>query len=251
MKENIYMLFTTTDYVVGVLLLVFFLTGWRKGFLRALIGPISFTVCCVVATIHFDLTGNIFTSFLIAITGTFFLSIILRFVLFLVRRSVDKDYRDYVFIGSRFLGGIFSLIWKGTITVMIVLVISLLPGKIRGVDKIHESIIHSMTYSLVNQYVIRRIPVARDTFYMLSLFKDPELADKLSSTREYKEFFSDERIQELLSDDDIQRHMEEGDITKLISNPKIISVVQDDKLMKKLTVLNGKILSQGQEEKQK
>jgi len=240
-------MYTTTDLVVLLLLIFFTYRGWRKGLLRSLIGPVSLVICGMIAMIHYDLNKNLVTSLTIAIIGSVVLSIVAMIVLSLMRLTVDKEYRDYIFWGSRLLGSIFNLIWKGAIISSILLSLAMLPTHIFGLHKLHTDVVESVSYSVAHR-LISKIKPAKEAAETLDLLNDSHYLDKLSSTDEYEKLMKDEKIQELRNDPEVAEMMDNKDIAGLMSNPKIIELLQDDEFMLKINELSRKAYQQKQEE---
>ncbi len=238
-------MYTTTDLIVLLLLIFFVYRGWRRGLLRSLIGPAALVICWVIAMIHYDLNKNIFTALSIAIGGTFILTIAAHIVLSLMRLTVDKEYRDYVFWRSRLLGGLLNLVWKGAMIGLILLALALVPPGPFGLQKMHNDITGSFFYAQA-QRIVSAIKPAKDTVDTLEMINDSHYLDKLSETKEYEALMNDKQIRDLRQDPEIAEMMDKKDIAGLMSNPKIIKLMQDEEFVKKLNELSRKAYEQKQ-----
>jgi len=242
-------MYTTTDLVVLLLLIFYIYRGWRKGILRSLIGPVSLVICGMIAMIHYDLNENMITSLSIAVGGAFILTILLSVVLSLMRLTVDKEYRDYVFWGSRLLGSIFNLVWKGALLGFFLIALSLIPSNLFGLQKAHDDIVGSFSYSVAHR-LTSSIKPTKELMETFDLINDSHYMDKLAETDEYEQLMNDEKIQELREDPEIAKMMDEKNISGLMSNPKIIEMLQDDEFMLKINELSRKAYQQKQDEEE-
>lgn len=232
---------TTTDSVVLFLLIAFYFSGWKNGLLRSLIGPFSFGVCAIVGLIHYDLSHNIAKSLVITFLGTAILSIAANIIFLIIRSSVDKKYRDSAFVGSRLSGGLLSLLWKGALLAILILLSTFVPPFLPQIDKAQKDIKKSASFILLTQHVIGRVPLANNILETLAVFRDPQRIKRLSSSPEYLEFFNDQKIQDLTSDPAILDQINQKDFADLLSNPKVVNLLRDDELMAKLSRLSKKI----------
>ena len=235
------MFLTNVDYAVVVLLTIFFLGGWLKGFVRSMIGPFSFFLCFIGGIIYYDLTNNIFKSLFFVTLSTIVLSLLINLFFIFGRANIDPNLRNYVFWGSRVFGSVISVAWKGLITNIILLLIVLLPGSNPQLELLQKNIKESYSYAMFNHYVISQTPVAKNTLAVLIAFKDPAQRSQMSSLREYRLFFGDPRVKTIFNDPEIQEQLQSDDLTALIANPKILAIVRDDRLVDSLTRLARKI----------
>jgi hypothetical protein len=230
-----------TDFIVFMLLLFYLAHGWYIGFLRSILTPACFILCVLFAVINFDLNYNIVHSSLIVILGTFILSTIMRTFLLLMRRTVDKEFRNYVFWGSRLLGSIGSVCWRGVVTAVILLLVTLMPAQSNNMADLQNDILKSRAYSLVYQYGLDRVPIARHVVLTLSIFKDPAKTRQLSEMREFQAFFGNPNVKSLMADPNLTNALNKKNFLALLSNPYLKSVLFDQYLMKTLSNLSEKI----------
>ena len=164
----------TTDVCMLVVIIISFSLGWKNGLLRSLIGPISFVIFSIIGIIYFDLTQNLPMALIITSAGSIGLSFIVTIALIFGRSTVKKNLRKYVFIGSRILGSIASVLWKGILALIIFFVIALLPSNDSKLSEIQADISQSETFRLANQYIISQAPPVRNIFLVLAVFQHPE-----------------------------------------------------------------------------
>jgi len=228
---------TITDLVVLALFLIYFLLGWRKGIVRVLIGPASFAVCFVIAILNLDFNYNIVKSALILTLGTLVLSIIINLFFYIGKFSMEKEQREYVFIGSRILGSLLNLAWKGGVTLFLLLVLTFVPLNAFGLDKARGNMKNSVSYKFTQHFAYNNIKPVREITATLAILKDPTFMAELSKTHEYEAFFRSEKIQNFVNDKQIIKHIQDNNIFGLVTNPKLLDIINDDKLMKRFTKL--------------
>jgi len=118
-------MYSNTDTIIAVCLILFFYRGWSKGFLRNLLGPVSLILSCILATIYFRETKNMIISLLMGIFGPFVLNILFSLSIAAWNQTVDgkKDLSEI----SRLLGAGISMLWGGIYLVLILTLISVAP----------------------------------------------------------------------------------------------------------------------------
>lgn len=230
-----------TDFFILILIVLYLGHGWHVGLFRSLITPLSVLVCSVIGILNYDLDENIVTALLIVLIGTLILSTVLRALVFIGRRSVQQEYRSYVFWGSRLAGSLASVLWKGAVTVVILLIILVLPGDTSDLRDLQNNILQSKTYAYINTYVLDQAPVIKNVFMTLSVFKDPLRSKQLSEIKEFDQFFSSPKVQNLIHDKDLEEEIKGRDIHRIISNPQLKAVLQDERLMQTLTRISRRL----------
>ncbi len=234
----------TTDYIALFILSYFFYRGWRKGFLRTILGPIALLACCIAAFLYYQESQNIAISFLICIIGPFALTILVSVLLKLWNKTVN-DKITYSPL-SRFSGGTFSLLWGGGYVVMFLLFIAFIPLKFEWFTKIQNDVTESKSYALVSQWTDNKIPAtALDIGEISQAFKDPEKLKDLESTSEFKDLIEDERFKEIFTDEEIAEYIQTKNFSQLLTNPKIHALLQDKEVIDKIFAFNKKIMADG------
>ncbi|HRZ40442.1 MAG TPA: hypothetical protein P5246_05485 [Candidatus Omnitrophota bacterium] len=238
----------TFDTIFLSILAVFFLMGWHLGFLRNLIGPMSFGLCLLFAVINYDLNSNLLHSIAIAVLGTIILSFTINLTIMISRHTVSKKYRSYVFWGSRLLGGALSVLWRGTITAGLVLLIMTLPNDAFQLKDIQANIELSKTYSHIQTYLVPRFPILQNTFTTLSVFSHPEQFTMVDDSPQYADFFNNPHVKDILSDPEIANDIRNNNIKNLITNKKIQALLKDQKSLKTIEQLSKEIYRRKVEE---
>ncbi len=233
---------TAVDLLTFAILIFAIWDGWRAGLFRAALNPLCFFFFIPISVINFDLNRNIVVASLIAIVGTFVLSSLIRLILFFSRRGLDKDFRLYVFWGSRLAGSVISVYWKQTVYFVIILLISLIPTTfVPGMNSVQQDIMFSQTYAYINTHVFPKFPKLQNIYLTLSVFKDPYQVKQLSDSREFSAFFKSEKVQALVNDEGVKAFLAGGNLMQLLAHPRVKAVITDDKLMATLAELSRNI----------
>ena len=235
------MLLTITDLIILGLCIMFFWGGWRRGLFRALFGPLAFAFGALAGILFYDLSDNLLGGLITTILTTIALSIIFTIIHYISRSTVDKEHRNYVFLGSRFLGSFLSVFWEGGLCVIIMVTITLLPNNLFGSGKAQNDIKNSNTYHLVNQFVINQAPPVKKIYLTVNILRDPAYLNYLSQSEEFKSFFLDPKIQSLLNDKNFYEQIRNKNILNLMTNPKIKIILKDKRLMRKFTKLGKRV----------
>lgn len=233
-----------TDVVVLCFMLFFLLDGWRKGFMRSAIGPLTLLLCMVLGIIYFDLTSNFIKTILFVSAGTTILTIIASILLTLSRNSIDPNYRDYTPFLSHLLGSAVNMAWQGSIFLIIFLLIPLAPLQVYNVPalvNVQTKIKQSLCYFYIVQTGLSQIPALQRIVIAFSILQDPDQMQRVSSTVEFQQFFSDKKVKALVKDDEFMASIKRKDFSKIVANPKILEIFDDDDLMEDFTKLAKRV----------
>lgn len=233
----------TTDAIVLVLFLFFFWSGWRKGLLRSILGPLSLLLCSVAGIVYYDVSGNMFKAATIALAGSFILAFVIRILLFMGRATADKQYRDQTFIVSRILGGLLNLAWKGTIVLAVIFFTTLVPLNLPTLKTIKDDINSSKTLAYLNLYALSKTGKVRDAMKVFDVLKDPSKFETVTATKEYRAFATNPKVKEAFSDQDVVKLVEDRNVSQLLTHPKIKDLLRDEEVMKDFSDLVKKIYS--------
>lgn len=225
------------DIILACLLLFYFITGFRSGLFRTLIGPLAFVVCTVAAVIHFDLNRNPAKSLGIITLGTFGIWLAVNLIMFLSTRRVDKNFRNTTFLGSRLMGAAVNVAWKGFLTFFALLVITVLPIAPPAIARFQPDIESSVMFNSFLNTFMGRISLLEEGLETLSILQDPMQMSQWQSTPEFVNFFSQPRVVALRTDPEVQGLINNNDYAGLFRNPQVHAVIGDDSLMNTWTKL--------------
>ena len=233
------------DTVILILFLYFFYSGWCKGLLLTILGPILLVFCSIASYVYYVKTGNIIASLLISIIGPFTLNIAFSFLIRLSRTATKDDQPTFSL--GKFFGGCLSLSWGGIVVLLILFLVMILPGDFQWLNNIQAAVAESRSYKMIGVLTNNKAPAEAFNFNKLKeTLTDPKRMKKVESTQEFKDFIDDPLIHELFSDDETNRQIQERSISELLSNPKIQSILQDEEALKKYIALYQTILEAGE-----
>jgi len=230
-----------TDIIVGILLLFAFYTGWRKGLFRMILGPLALLFCTFFGALNYDVNQNLFQSLLIITVGTFLLTIVARTILFITRRTIDKAYRDKSFTISRLLGGLVSLVWKGSFLCLAILTIMSLPFTFGRLKDVKADISRSATMAFINGYLLGKFPPIQTVLKTADLLHQPNINIGIASSSEYKAFTNDPQVRAVMSDPQVHEALEKKEFIPLLTNPKVRKLLKNEETMRNLSKLTRKI----------
>ena len=231
---------TITDYIVLIVVSLSTFNGWRRGFLRSLLGPLSLVLCSVLSFVYFQKTHNLFWSLLLCVLGPLLLNILLPLLLKIGQKTAPED--KSISSSSRILGALFNLSWNTGTLILFLVWILMLPANVFGLAKIHSDINGSMTISLLNQLLPNYLPLVDHFQNTWRVLNDPKERKMIESSPEYTALSQDEKIQGILADQDLIDQIRRGEMAKILSNPKIQEIFQDKELIKKFLALENSIL---------
>jgi len=235
-----------TDYLVLFLLIFGAWHGWRYGVVRSLIYPFSFLISCIVSILYFQKSHNLGLSLLIGIFGPIAVNILLSFILTIWQKTANCNQPPLLL--SRVLGCFLNPLWNISILFVLLVFIARLPSiNLLQFKRIQDDINHSLTFSWLDQYVLKDIPSLKQFSNTLTILKDPAHAKALASTKEYQTLINDEKIQNILSDETLRQQIQNGDIGKLLTNPKIQIILKDPELLEKFGNLEKVLMKQKNE----
>lgn len=237
------------DIFYIILLAFFFWRGAANGFVRAAVGPACLAFWSVIGILHYDLNDNIISAIMLVIIGSFISSFIISILFYIGKRSVQEQHRNYIFWGSRLLGGTLNTLWHGFIVAVITIVISLMPHNFLGLTSVQAKIYKSISYGKFYVYLIQPFPAVKDIHLTLAIFKNPRMLEKYKNTAEYQSVFSDPRIKYITQNPEIIKKIRSKDALFLLKDPRIRKILQDKDLMKKVSVLGQRVFSERAETK--
>jgi len=234
----------TTDSIILIILCYFFYKGWRKGFLKTLLGPVALLIGCFMGFSHYHKTQDITTSLVISIISPFVITILASLVLKLWNKAVNND--DPLPLASRLMGSAFSILWGGGYLAMMVLLIGIMPVRFGWFEKVQDDVLASKSYALVNHWAGDKIPIASlDVKKITNVLQNPEALEQFESTEEFETLMGDDLLKELFADEETAEQIRTKNYSQLLANPKMQAVFQNPELLKKIFALNKKIMEEG------
>lgn len=233
-------LLTITDYILLAVVILSTTHGWRRGFLRSILGPFSLVACLIFSFFYFQITHNFLVSLLLCVFGPILLNILLALFLGLWSKP-PKD--ESLSLLSRMLGAFFSLSWNTALLILFLAWILLIPADVWGFKKIQDNISRSRSLLIFNQLL--PIPPVDHFQNTWRAIHDPAQRKDIESSPEYKAISEDKKIRAILADETLIEEIRKGEIAKVIGNPKIQEIFQDPELLKKFLALESSLLRKG------
>lgn len=204
---------TITDIVTILLSIVLILSGFNRGFLNSLLGPISLIIATILSIIYYKATNDVPKSLCIGLFGPFILG-------WFLRSCVNSWFslsgaQGSPSLLSRIAGALLTLSWGMVMFIISVLLLAIIPPVNKPLDYLYRDIHNSH-------------------FYQLIKFLDAYAADKPTSQTDLNALSEDKRIQDVVNDPSIREAINKKDYSALMSNPKIAALIQDPTLMKKM-----------------
>jgi len=221
------------DIAIYLILFLFFILGYMKGFLKTLLGPISLIACWAFSLFYYSQTHNIPISLAIAILGPICLHFFLSLCIKLTKKILDQE--ENLSIISRLAGGCISLIGKGFYLTTIIFFAAVLPYNAPNFVKFKKDLKKTKSYLLTKKYIVNNISFLSSIEKMTVAIQNPKVLEKIHKSEKFKALMNHEKIQSLYEDPAIQEAMENKNYSALMSNEKIQTILKDTELMKEFT----------------
>ncbi len=233
MDMGILLSLTLTDYITASLLALFFVSGWMRGFVRSVIGPLAFLTSTFASMLYFGIHRDISDSIFFILAGTILLALLGYLLLYSVRQTVSEDDRDYVFWGSRLLGALLTVFWKGSLMAAALVLLTALSPSVFGLKETQEDIRQSLAYHALDAHIISNVQVVRDVREFLSCLEDPQRTEAVQASEEFKILMQDQKMQDLLADPQVVEAINSKDVARLVLNRQVIQLFNDKDFVEK------------------
>jgi len=228
---------TTTDGIVLAMLLYYGVTGWQRGLLQSLLGPLSFLVCIFAGVAYFNKTHNIMVSFIIGIVGPIVIKFFGWILIHLGRKARGKEESELA-LATRLLGAGLRLAWGGAMIAITVMLIAVTPIQFLSLGKAKTDVLRSQTYQVVWSLAQKYFPAVTQGFKSssgsgFSLGQDPASA----GVSPYQTLMADPRFQALLSDPQALQLLQEQNFAELEKNAKYQAIIKDPDMVARVKQL--------------
>ena len=231
-----------TDGIILVVAIFSFWSGWQKGLMRTLLGPLSLLIGTIASYLYYSFTHKVLNSLLIGLIGPIVLNIILSLLLSVWNKTVDNNQKTTRL--SRVAGGFLNILWTGGLIVLVLILIVMIPPHVFGLEMIKADLNRSAAYCLIRQFMKDKVPASNTMENTLNVFNPAQLKT-IQDTPEYKTLMADEKIQSILSNEETMQQIRRKNIAKLLANPEFLKLFQDEQLMKKILDMNLRLLKEG------
>lgn len=229
-------MFNFTDLIVVLFVFYFIYSGWSNGILKTLSGPLAFVLCIFAAFVYFQRTHNLIYALLIGIFGPIALRWFFSYLLSLLDKIVSEDEGPSVL--SRILGVVVNVIWSGTLLLLTIFCLAVLPFDFMALKPVKQNIQASYSVHFLAQQVpaLGRWKPRPQEASLVGMSEDMNMdqavAD-LKNSQEFKEIMHDPRVKDLISDETIKKDIENKDVMSLLRNPKFVQIMNDPELVEK------------------
>ena len=225
------------DKIIWVFLAVFFLSGWLRGFLKSLIGPIAFFCCIIAAVIFYDLNHNVLMAAVITFAGTIALSLFLSVLLSVTMHAINKEYRGKVFLLSRILGATVNVAWQANILFIGLIIFSIIPLQKGTLTKLQQQVPDSTMMEYYRTKIVDKDTRYKALIATMEVVKEPKEMQAIQQTRRYIAFQEDPNVQAFAADPDAILALQENNTIKLLQTPSLKKLVTSDSSMFTFTKL--------------
>ncbi len=229
-----------TDLIVILCAAFFLFRGFQQGLFQTLLGPMALILALIFSVVYYQKTHHLLTSLLIGILGPFPIKILFSFVFNLWNKATQKKIKPSD--GSRIAGALVSLLWSGSILILTLIFLSLVPLSRFGYEKVRKDILASRIISLFDRWIPAEMPTAKEMNQSLMALKDPRQQEKIRSIPEYQKLLEDPRVKDILSDEETVSQIQDKNFLQIMNNPKILAIFNDKDMMIKFLNLHKEVL---------
>ena len=232
-----------TDFALATVYTIAFLIGYLKGIFKTILGPISLFLGTIISYIVYANNKNIVLALVIGLFGPFVIRLILTLLCKAFIETFSSDENKEMSSLSRVFGGIFSILWSGTLFTIFILLVTLIPLKFDAIVNIQDNIKSSKIVKFLGEFIrINDQDPVTAISNISDILKDPEKAEKARQTSSYKELVRDSSIRDLLRDKEVMKQIEEKDFAKLLQNKKVIALMEDPEAIKKIFAFQQELI---------
>jgi len=218
------------DVILIAIVVIYFLAGYLRGFLRQVLGIASFVISIAIAFVYYKSGGGLLKVTFVFIVTNFALGV----VFWVWRKFLRKEGYRFSFF-SRVAGGIIGSL-NGIIIALVILVfLHILNGVIQASNPaIAQLLENSFFYSRYKEISrASKIPGAKEAYRIGELLKGKQ-GGVVLDPQTASEFYENASIKALLKDQQLLESIQQRDFGKIISNPKFIKILNDKELLKQL-----------------
>lgn len=217
------------DYIISGIFFLFFIIGCFKGFLKAVIGPLSLIACWTYALYHYKLNQNFMIAVGISMLGPIILSIGISLILKIFKKIFNKEAEISPL--SRLAGGVVSMAWSGFYFILMILLVAMIPINTPKFKTFKEDLKKTKSYYFAKVYVANHIPSFDSLDKISSAIEDPQIMEEISQSKRFKKLLTNSKVQNLYEDPEIKDLIKDKNYSQLISNPKIQELMKDQDLV--------------------
>lgn len=228
-----------TDYIVLIWTLATLWTGWRQGFLKALVNLLLLVASAIAGFIYYSRTHNLLYSLAIVALVPFAGRIVFSIVLWVWNRGVNP--KGEISLVSHSLGAGTNLLQGSFFLFAFLYLLSMLPPQIPYSQKISTDIRESLAYAFLQDILPDDFPSGEQIQKSFMALQDPK---KIEASPAYQELAADPKVQDILADEKLIAEMKKGNFFKFMNNPKFVGILNDPELLKKFMNFQRDMMTQ-------
>ncbi|MBF0483891.1 MAG: CvpA family protein [Candidatus Omnitrophica bacterium] len=241
-----------TDKIVVVILTIYFLIGWQRGFFKAIIGPIAFIVGTLISAVYYFETKNLIIAVIIGIIAPLVLGVIFSILFRPPPKDKDDNSSPTISFVNRAAGGLICAAWSGGMAILCIILVTLIPSNFKPLASIKKDISSSQTYRIVNKLSGHRLKkTVLDIDMFNNLVKSEKVQEDMQKSEAYKNLMDDPSVKSILNDAKTLESIQKKDIKSLIGNPKILAIMNNPDLIGKLMQFQKEIIEKNSAESSK
>jgi membrane protein required for colicin V production len=233
-----------TDITLLCIFILAYFNGWLKGFLKTILGPVSLIIGSVIAHYMYTHGQNIALALTVGFFGPFVIKIVLGIILKTIIKTFQKEDNEKLSSISRLLGGILSLIWGGSLCLILTLLITFIPLKVASLEKVQNSIKSSYSYQTLSDKLNLD---EKDPIKVLSniseVINNPKKSNKLRESKQYENLMNTDSFKNLMNDPETLAQIENNNITQLLKNPKVRDLISGPNALQKLMEFQKELIN--------
>jgi uncharacterized membrane protein required for colicin V production len=235
------MILSWTDIVVILILVILACNGTYQGFLRTLVGPGCFLLASAVGYQIYAISHQPMVGVFIALAGP----LILTWGLNSFIRAKLGDRPTNLTLTSQLSGAFINLVWGGSILLLSLLMITMIPFNQTGLNAVKNDMQKSYTYRALEKVIVgkkfeKKKACSADSPTGACSLTDTDI-EALQSDKDIQDLMNDPRIQKILNNPELRTAAEKKDIAALMKSSAMLDLAQDPELIGKFFKVYPKI----------
>jgi uncharacterized membrane protein required for colicin V production len=233
-------MFNTIDYIVIGFFALFFILGFRKGFLKTILGPFSLILAIIASMIVQKQTGSLLYSTLVALIGPFIIEWLLSLAL---KKKSGDDKKAKLSVISRLAGALLNSVWVVVLSAIVIFLISILPSSFEPTAPLKKNVEASQVYKWLKKAMKDKTELKDfDIDRIQNAMNNPAQKAKIEKMKEYQKIMNDDKVQDFVNDPEIQKMLKDKNYVALLKSEKMQEILKDKDLVKQFFDLQKKVM---------
>ena len=229
-----------TDIGVFITLIILAGNGIYQGCLRSSVGPISFVAGSMIGYAAYHATHRPLVGILVAIWGP----VILTWGINLLIRAKFGKRPTSIHPASRIAGALINMLWGGSILALSLILISMLPFRLAGLNAVKKDINASFTYRRIEAMLpVQHVapPNAKKCATNACALASESDAIDLLADKDVQDLMNDPCVKNILASPELKKALEEKNVGAILSSSEFMTYCQNPKLIVKALTAYPKI----------